>query len=65
MKQLEFDHAVRGRLLNFRRALNKAAQCMNMSSYAMQRAIASTEKSQARLAASTARLQHCMELQGL
>lgn len=65
MTPLEFDHQLRKRPLTFRQSLNRAAQCMNMSSDALERAATATHKSALRLEASTMRLQRCLEASGL
>jgi hypothetical protein len=65
MTPLEFDHQLRKRLLNFRQSLNRGAQCMNMSSDALERALIASRKSSLRLEASTMRLQRCLEANNL
>ena len=61
MTHTQFSHALNAKCLRFRFALNKAAQCMNMSNDALQRAIVAARKSQARLQASSERLAQAME----
>lgn len=61
MTQLEFDHQLRKRLLAFRQALNRSAQCMNINASALARALHSSRKSTLRLQASSVRLARCME----
>ncbi|HYC01591.1 MAG TPA: hypothetical protein VEC57_20840 [Candidatus Limnocylindrales bacterium] len=65
MTPLEFDHQLRKRLLSFRQTLNRSAQCMNMASDALGRALVASKKSTLRLQASTVRLVRCMEFHGL
>jgi len=64
MNALEFDHQFTQRLLGFRLALNRAAQCMNLSSDALARALQASRKSTLRLQGSTVRLERCMEARG-
>lgn len=65
MTPMEFDHQLRRRLLNFRWSLNRQAGSMNHSANGLGKALVANAKSQLKLQASTARLQRCMELNGL
>lgn len=65
MKALEFAHELNCRLLKFRFVLNRSAQCMNLHDNAIQITLANLRKSQAKLQASTERMERCFMANGV